>query len=88
MFDCHGYFTWWWWFRVTATEWITSLSLRTCANWNMLYDSATSIDTTGSRAWVSTFLPYASLITRTIRIDGTFRTAVRRYSDVIVYACT
>lgn len=50
-------------------EWITCISLRTRAHWNMVYNIATSVLSTSTDAWISTFILQTSFVAITLSIE-------------------
>jgi hypothetical protein len=66
----------WWWSRITSSEWISHVSLNASAHGNVVEDVALGILSTRARARVSALFSHASLITGTLGVDNTLRTAV------------
>ena len=63
---------------VASAEGISMVSLIAYAYWNMISDSAVSIDAAKTRAWILAVLVDASKFLRAVRVDHTFRTTVGR----------
>lgn len=68
--------TWWWWCWIANREWIAGVSSRAGTNRCMIENVANGSNPTRSWTRVHAFLSNTSLMTRTIRIDSTFRTAI------------
>lgn len=59
-------------------EWIANIALYTGTNWNVILNFALSIYTAKTRAWILAFSIDTCSVCRTVGIDITLRSAVRR----------
>lgn len=69
-------------FGVAVCKRIACILFWAWANWSMIDNSADCIETTSAKTWISTFFIYTCSITRTFRVDWTFRATVGRGSNV------
>lgn len=71
------------WFLWATDERVALVAGQTRTIWRVIYDITFRIQSAGLSARISTFLRYASLVERTLRIHDTLRPAVRRTAQVI-----
>jgi len=75
---------WWrWGQQSTAGERISRVTSGTEATGRMIDDITLGVKATGSRTWITALFVDAGQIAGTLRIDGTFRTAVGRRSHIV-----
>lgn len=72
-------------YDLTVVKGISSHSLRTTAHRNMVYHVTDSILSASPRAWISTLIFYASLISWTISAEYTFRSTTHVWIAMLFF---
>ena len=74
-----------WWRRrnwITPGEWITRVTIDTCANWTVIVDPTIGICSTCSRTWILAFLTNTRFVVGTFGINNTLRSTSWRCANI------